>query len=127
MPTLTLHLLPDRFAVARLESTASQPPAWKAGNELLALIQTPEETTLVCREADIPTGYTTEVGWRALAVEGPLAFELTGILASLAEPLAQAGVSIFALSTYSTDIILIKENMLPHAVQALQAAGHIIQ
>jgi hypothetical protein len=126
MPTLTLHLLPDQYAVARSNGSITQTPAWDANSKLLALIQTPGETTLVCREEDLPTGYTAEVGWRALVVEGPLAFELTGILASLAEPLAQAGVSIYAISTYSTDIILIKENMLSQATAALNAAGHNI-
>jgi uncharacterized protein len=65
-----------------------------------------------------------ERGWRALVVRGPLDFALTGVLASLATPLAEAGVSIFALSTYDTDYVLVREAQLRDAVAALAAAGN---
>ena len=68
-----------------------------------------------------------EPGWRALAVAGPLDFGLTGILASLASPLAAAGVSIFAISTYDTDYVLVREQALAVAIDALRAAGHDVR
>jgi hypothetical protein len=127
MQSLKLTLLPERFAVVQIKDPAiALPLTWEDDRHLHAIIQTSGETTLVCLEAEIPEGLPAESGWRALEVSGPLAFELTGILASIAVPLAQAGVSIFALSTYSTDIVLIKETALPQASSALQAAGHIL-
>ena len=72
----------------------------------------------------MPAGIHHEGGWRVLAVRGPLAFELTGVLASLASPLAAAGVSIFALSTFDTDYLLVPGDRLETALAALEAAGH---
>jgi hypothetical protein len=66
------------------------------------------------------------MGWRALAVVGPIEFNAVGILASLAAPLATAGVSIFALSTYDTDTILVRDSALPATFAALRAAGHVV-
>jgi hypothetical protein len=67
-----------------------------------------------------------ERGWRCLEVEGPLEFTQVGILASLTQPLAEAGVSIFALSTYDTDYLLVKEAQFESAIAALQAVGHCV-
>jgi hypothetical protein len=65
-------------------------------------------------------------GYAALAVRGPLDFSLTGILAALAAPLADAGIPIFAISTYDTDVLLVAETWLGDARQALQRAGHVV-
>jgi hypothetical protein len=67
-----------------------------------------------------------EGGWRALKVAGPLDFELVGILASLAVPLARSGVSIFAVSTYNTDYVLVKASLLDRAARTLREHGHEI-
>lgn len=88
---------------------------------------TVDETSVVCNAAAVPPGIQTETGWRAFVVAGPLDFGLTGILLSIAQPLAQAGISIFALSTYDTDYVLVKESNLDKAIAALVAAGHSVQ
>ena len=72
-------------------------------------------------------GWKAEKGWRCLKVLGPLDLGLTGILASLAAPLAEAGVPIFAISTYDTDYILVKEENLEKARQGLQASGASVE
>jgi hypothetical protein len=72
----------------------------------------------------VPADVRCEPGWRALAVKGPLDFGLTGILASIAAPLAEAGISIFAISTFDTDYVLVKAERLDDAVEALRRAGH---
>jgi hypothetical protein len=72
----------------------------------------------------VPAGVRCEPGWRALAVEGPLDFGLTGILASIATPLAEAGISLFAISTFDTDYVLVKAERLDDAMEALRRAGH---
>ena len=83
--------------------------------------------SIVCREGDVPENVRCERGWRALKLKGPLDFGLVGILASLLVPLADQGISIFAVSTYDTDTILVKAEHLAEAVVVLQAAGHKIQ
>lgn len=123
MPGLTLEILPGRFAVCRL--SADQPlPSLAPGPALLALVRTPDEISLVCPEQDAPQGARAETGWSALKVLGPLDFSLTGVLASLAGPLAEAGVSLFAVSTFDTDYLLVREAALPAARDALESAGH---
>lgn len=120
---MKLVVLPEVFAVARLE--ASQPiPAWATHGNLWSVARTAEELSLVCRASDVPAGIRAERGWRCLRVAGPLDFALTGVLASIAAPLAAAQVSIFAVSTYDTDYILVPEPRLPEAVASLRAAGH---
>ncbi len=69
---------------------------------------------------------TCQRGWRGLKVAGPLDFALTGVLASLAGPLAEAGVSIFAISTYDTDYLFVREEQLGAAIDALRRAGFAI-
>ena len=78
----------------------------------------------MCSESLLPQGIQSERGWRALQVLGPLDFSLTGILAGLAGTLAQAEISLFAISTYDTDYILVRDANLADACQSLQAAGY---
>jgi hypothetical protein len=124
VPSLELTILPDRLAVCRLEPSAAT-PAWAAPDGTLhAATRTSRELSIVCADAAVPEGVVANRGWRAIAVRGTLDFSLTGILASLAGPLAAADVSIFALSTYDTDYVLVKEDALARAIAALTAAGH---
>lgn len=125
MPGLRLTLAPERLAVCRLAPDAPIPPL-PLGGALVALTLTPDELSLVLPESAAPADAVTEGGWRALRVAGPLDFNLTGVLASLANPLAEAGVSIFAISTYDTDYLLVREAALAAALAALRAAGHTI-
>ena len=123
MQALALSVLPESLAVCRLEA-AAQIPAWAHTGAFRAVIRTPTELSIVCREDSVPAGIPASRGWRAIAVAGTLDFALTGVLASLASPLAAAGVSIFAVSTYDTDYVLVKKDTLDRAVEALSAAGH---
>lgn len=86
--------------------------------------KTPEEWSLVCRPADVPAdALRCENGWRAMKVVGAL----IGILSSLSQVLAEAKIGLFALSTYRTDYLLVKETDLEAAVRALEQAGHTIK
>lgn len=80
----------------------------------------------MCDQALVPPGVQHEAGWAALMVQGPLDFALTGVLAAIAVPLRDAAVSIFAISTYDTDYVLVPEARLDDAVSALRAAGHTV-
>lgn len=124
-PTLDLTLLPDTLVVCRVPAGAGA-PAWLEGEAFVSITRTPEETSVVCRAEVVPQGVRAETGWRALRIAGPLDFALTGVLLSLLEPLAAAGVSVFALSTFDTDYLLVRESALDDALAALDAADHRI-
>ena len=120
---MRLIVLPDALAVARLDPTDAI-PRWAAQGSIASITRTPEELSIVSAEAAVPPDVPAERGWRALRVAGRLDFSLTGVLASLAGPLAAAGVSIFAISTYDTDYVLVREHALTAAIACLSAAGH---
>jgi hypothetical protein len=122
---LTLSVLPETLAICRLPADAEIPP-WAIGERLFALVRTEDELSIVCPQSNVPAEVKSEHDWRALKVEGPLDFSLVGVLAQLAGVLADIGVSIFAISTYDTDYILVKENQLGNALNALNQAGHKI-
>jgi uncharacterized protein len=124
MPELTLSVLPETFAVCRLDRDSSV-PTWATTTSFFSITRTADELSIVCPQNQLPDGIPCEGGWRCLKVEGPLDFALTGILASLAVPLAQAGISIFAISTYDTDYLLVKD--LNRAIATLTKHGHRIQ
>lgn len=125
-PVLPLDLVPERFAVARLAPDA-EVPAWATRpGALSAVVRTPAELSLLTEEARVPAGVQAERGYRAFRVRGPLPFHLVGIFASVAQPLAEAALPIFALSTYDTDYILVKESDLPAARAVLERAGHTL-
>ncbi len=122
---LPLVLLPDQLAVCRLNADAPYPD-WARPGDLLALVRTRDELSIVCPERFVPPDIKSERGWRAFQVQGQLDFSLVGILAAIAAPLAQAGVSIFALSTFDTDYVLVKEDTLEDATHALEQAGFLV-
>ncbi len=120
---LNLELLASAFAVVRLD--ANEPvPAWARGGVLWSITQTAEELSIVCASERVPPGLRTEGPFRALKVRGPLDMAMTGVLASIADPLAAAGVSIFALSTFDTDYVFLPEAKVEAALSALGLAGH---
>lgn len=123
---MKLLLQEDRFAISQLPAEAAI-PRWAAqAPGVVATVRSHEELSIVCREDVVPLDVRQEKGWRAFMVEGPLDFGLTGVLAAIAGPLAVAGISIFAISTFHTDYVLVKEDKLEAATKALQAAGHQI-
>jgi hypothetical protein len=121
---MELRVLDDRLALVRQAADAPVPP-WIGGHDLLAVVRTRRELSLVCREDTVPANVTeVERGFRAIAVVGTLDFAQIGVVASLAVPLAEAGISIFGISTYDTDHILVRDERLDDAKRALVAAGH---
>ena len=119
---MTLDVLPGRLAVCRLAPDAPLAP-WMDEVAVSSISRTTAELSVVCAEASVPEGVRVEAGWRALALRGPIDFALTGVLVRILQPLAEADVGIFALSTYDTDLVLVKEVQLADAVAALRDAG----
>jgi hypothetical protein len=124
--TLTLRVLGVPLAICRLGPEA-EIPAWAIASPFVSITRTEGELSIVVGQDCIPDGINAETGWRCLSVEGPLDFALIGILAALTEPLAAAGVSLFAISTFDTDHILVRQAVLGRAIAALTGAGHAVR
>jgi hypothetical protein len=123
--SLSLSVLPDGLAVCRLAADAPI-PAWAWTGGLASVTRTGDELSIVCGENAVPEDVRCERGWRCLALQGPLDFGMTGILAALTASLAAAGIPLFALSTFHTDYLLVKREALERAIEVLCAAGHRI-
>jgi len=102
-------------------------PTWAMSGSFISMTRTGEELSVVCGEDAVPAGVKCEKGWRRLRIRGPLAFSETGVLSFLSAPLARAGISIFVVSTYDTDNILVKEELLGTAQAVLVSEGHTIE
>ena len=121
---MLLRLLEPPLAVCRLGGDASLPSWFDLNPPFSCAVRRDGELSLVCGADDVPADVACERPWRALEVAGPLDFSLTGVLASLATPLGEAGVSIFAVATYDTDVLLVRSSQVGDAVAALRSAGH---
>jgi uncharacterized protein len=130
---LKFRVLEERLAVCRLASDA-RIPAGALEGKFFCVVRTQDELSIVCSEdacsgdagaADrLGAGALCESGWLALQLEGPFPFSMSGVLASFVQPLAEARIPIFAISTFDTDYVLIKGEDLERALSALRAAGH---
>lgn len=120
---MTLELLPHDFSVCQLND-------WRDADlsaPFVFLSRTDEENSLVCpSEAMPPNALLREDGWRGMRIAGELDFSLIGILSGISALLAAQKISIFALSTYKTDYILVRRESLPAALNALRGAGYAI-
>src|SRR3954447_18120510 len=120
---MEIAVLPDSLAVCRLRPSA-RIPSWalELHEGFVSITRTPDELSIVCDEEAVPADVEVESGWRALQLPGPIPFEQTGVLASLATPLAAAGIPIFAISTYETDYVLVRAHHLERALETLNTA-----
>ena len=123
---LTLSVLPQRLAVCRLDPGEAI-PGWLSQHNFWSVTRTDEELSVVLPEESVRAGWKAEKGWRCFKVHGPLDFSLAGVLASLSAPLAEAGIGIFAISTYDTDYILVLDKDLDKAKNVLSQSGHIVR
>jgi len=114
--------LPGLYAVCRLNPDAAV-PGWASG-PFLNITFTDDEQTIICPAERVPAEVRAERDWRVLKLVGPFPFTATGVLASLALPLARAGVSLLSIATYDTDYFLVKSESFDDAVAVLVAAGH---
>lgn len=122
---LTLTILPPMYAICRLEPWSEVPP-WARGESFLTITRTAHELSIVCEDKAVPAGVHAERNRSLLRIEGTLAFSLTGVLASIVDPLAAAQICIFVVSTYNTDYLLVAAGDLDSTVKVLEAAGHSV-
>ncbi len=122
---LELSLLPERFAISQL-AAGSPIPAWATQGPFFSVTRTGDELSVVTELSLVPVGIESQPGWRVLKVHGPFILSEVGVLAALATPLAEAKISLFAVSTFDTDYLLVASETLLAAIAALERAGHTI-
>lgn len=116
---LTLLILQKKFAICRLDKKSKIPDWAKEGTSFTSITRTSDELSIILPQDKIPGGVICEKDWRAFKVKGPLGFTLTGIVASLSKPLAEAKISILYISTYETDYLMVEERNLEKAKKIL--------
>ena len=114
--------LPGHYAVCRLAADAPV-PAWAVG-PFVNVTFTTDELAVICPAEVVPAEVRAERDWRVLKLVGPFPFTAVGVLASLATPLAEAGISLLSIATYDTDYFLVKSDVMDRAVAVLISAGH---
>lgn len=123
---MDLRVLGDRLSVCRLPIDAPWPMP-PSDHSFFSVTRTADEISLICTEDQAPPAARIEPDWRAIEVAGPLDFAMVGVLADLTRPLADISVSVFVISTYDTDYVMVHAGALERAVEALRAAGHHIE
>ena len=123
---LDLELLPGEYAICRLPADSPLPAGLTQPHPdgVLSVTWTADEVSILCPAERVPADATVETPWRCLRVAGPVQLALTGILASIVSPLADARVNIFAFSTFDTDYVVVPAVRLGEALAALSGAGH---
>jgi len=122
---LELEWIAGRFAVCRLPATAEIPQWVPAGGGLISITRTDRELSIIAAEQAVPNEVPAERGWVAMRIVGKLGFSAVGVLAKLSGALAGAGVGVLAISTYETDILLVKSADAQRAARALGAVADV--
>lgn len=122
---LTLKLLKDKYSVLRLNKN-DEIPKWIFNEEFFSITRTEDELSIVCLQDKVKEYIKCERNWRILKIEGPLDFSLIGILSKISTLMANNNISIFAISTYDTDYILIKEETINRAIEILENSNYNI-
>ena len=119
---MEVSVLPGTLAICRLHAS-ERIPSWalELHEGFVSITRTPDELSIVCPQDAVPPDTRVEEDWRALVLPGPIPFEMTGVLAALTVPLAEAGIPVFAISTYDTDYVLVREKNVERALHVLQA------
>jgi len=115
---LILTILPEKLGICHFAKN-SPIPDWAENTSFCSITRTADELSIISPQDKIPGGVIAEKDWRAFKVQGPLGFVMTGIVASLSEPLAEAKISILYISTYETDYLLVEEKNLAKATEIL--------
>jgi hypothetical protein len=122
---MILTAMPETLTICRLAPDADL-PAWAMAGHFWSITRTPDELSVVVAKEYVPAGIRAEGTWRALKIAGPIPLSAVGILASVAEPLARAGINLFAISTFDTDYILVAFDRLEDARLVMSEVGHIV-
>ncbi len=124
-PQLKFRWLPGAYVIVRMDPEATV-PEWATKGVFSSVTRTADELSIVCPADNLPANLSSECHWICFKLEGPFPFSQTGVLLSFIEPLSNNGVPIFAISTYDTDYVLVQEEFMGGAQQALGTAGHAV-
>jgi hypothetical protein len=129
-PGQKFSIAPGTYAICRLPAAADVPPWASGAGGFTSITRTAEELSIVCEEARVPTRQPDDLrlegGFALLKLHGPFPLDAIGILASVAEPLAKAGISLLAIGTFETDYLLVKRTHAKRAIATLTRAGHVL-
>jgi hypothetical protein len=118
----TLTVLPGTYAMCRL-SPDDAVPAWAlAPADFVSVTRSRSELSIICPAGIIPVDMPSQGGWHCLRIDGQSGLDEPGVLVSAAAPLSETGLSVFAVASYDTDHLLVRD--LDRAIAALRAAGH---
>ncbi|HEX4489301.1 MAG TPA: ACT domain-containing protein [Terriglobales bacterium] len=120
---LKFSIVPGLFAVSRLLPEAAI-PQWAHSASFASITRTSDEVSIVCLASSVPEDVKSERDWACLKLLGPFPFQETGILASFLDPCARTGIPIFAISTFDTDYVLIKQQDQARTIVALTGVGY---
>ena len=123
MSSFTLRVLPGSFAICKLPPSAAA-PAEPTQTVFWSCTRTKNEVSVVCEQNLAPQESEQDTGWSMLYLDAQMELDIVGVLATLLAPLKEAGISIFAISTFDTDYLLIREQNLPRAMVVLAEAGY---
>jgi hypothetical protein len=121
-----MSLLPRRYGVCRLDADGAI-PEWAMHGEFWTVTRTTDELSITCAEDRVPPGVRAERGFRLLKLAGPIDMAQTGVIAAIAGPLAEAGISLVPIATFDTDYILVRHDTIDRAIGVLRAAGHTVR
>ncbi|MBC8108900.1 MAG: ACT domain-containing protein [Anaerolineae bacterium] len=122
---LTLIIQPGEYSICRLSAGADIPANLRRAASFVSISRSADELSITCLSELAPIDCESRSdGWRCLRFDGVFDLSLTGILSSAVSPLAASQISVFAISTFDTDYILVRESDLPRAIEVLTQAGH---
>lgn len=122
---MKLKLLKATFSVLKL-GIAQSIPSWATQSDHFFISKTSDELSIICPQADVPSDIEASTGWRCFRVDGDLEFEQVGVVATLSKPIADAGISLFLVSTHDRDYVLVHADTLQDTIQTYEAAGFVI-
>jgi hypothetical protein len=122
---ISLSLLNGDYSVCKLQA-GYEPRTMHPASGILSITVTDRETSLVCPTGQEPEGATIEPGWRALYVNGPIPFGLTGVVAGITSAVASAGLPVFVISTFDSDLLFLNQDSIPEALSALEGRGYAV-
>ena len=125
MSQLRFVVLPGTYSLCRL-SPSEKIPAWVFNSSFYTVSKSPRELSVVCETEFVPAGVKKDTGWKLLRIDAVLDLSLTGITAKFSVPLAEAGVNLCVIATFNTDYVMVKEEKLEIAREALNNAGFIV-
>ena len=122
---LKFRWLAGAYAIVRMDARAAVPD-WATQGVFSSVTRTADELSIVCPADNLPAHLSSESHWICFKLEGPFPFSQIGVLLCFIEPLSHSGVPIFSISTYNTDYVLVQEEFMSVARQALATAGHAL-